>query len=77
MFDGRSARLSPDGQLMAAIVGDAGPLEPDSTGTVVVLDTAADQVTPVTPPLLRRRDTSPGPRAAPSLFFSGYSYGAP
>lgn len=75
-FDARSARLSPDGDLVAAIVGDGRELGDRSTGTVVVIDTSSGRVTAATPPLLPRPAHLGWSPDGTQLFFSAHGYGA-
>jgi hypothetical protein len=77
VFDARSARLSPDGRYVAAIAGDAGPVDHDSAGTVLLLDLTTGKVKPVTPPLVPRPVYLDWTQDGAQLFLSSYGYGAP
>lgn len=73
-FDPRAAALSPDGRLLAAVAGDAAPLDPGSTGTLVVVDrTSGDVLASAEVP--RPTDIAWTPDGS-QLFFSGSGSGA-
>lgn len=74
-FEPRSARLSPDGTLVAAIVGDPGPLDNSSTGAVVVGDTRTGEFTRITPVLSPRPAYLAWSADGSQLFFAADGYG--
>lgn len=74
-FEPRSARFSPDGRLLAVVIGDPGPIGPDSTGAIAVIDVASGEATVVTGPLLPRPSYIGWSPDGRHLFFSSYSYG--
>jgi hypothetical protein len=70
-----SARFSPDGRLLAAVVADPGPIDPDSGGAVALVDVASGEATLLTEPLLPRPSYLGWSPDGRHLFFSSYSYG--
>lgn len=76
VFDARSARLSPDGTLVAAIVADDGPRHDESTGSVVILEPESGEVRSVTRPLQPPPAYIAWSADGRQLFFSSYSYDA-
>jgi hypothetical protein len=76
-FEPRSARFSPDGRLLAAIVGDPGPIDPDSRAAIAVVDVDFGEATLITDPLLPRPSYLAWSDDGRNLFFSSWSYKQP
>lgn len=76
VFDARSARISPDGRLVAATIVPRDLRDGDSIGAVVLLDTATGQLTHLTEHLRPQPTYLAWSPDGSQLFFSGYSYGA-
>ena len=67
-----AARLSPDGTLVAATVGDPGP---SGDGTVVLIDTRTGELTRITPRLSPRPAYLAWSVDGSQLFFAADGYG--
>jgi hypothetical protein len=76
-FDARSARFSPDGRLLAAIVGDAATAGTGSHGSLVMVDVVTGAATLITERLLPRPSYIAWSQDGRHLFFSSNSYGEP
>ena len=74
-FQARSARFSPDGRMLAAIIGDPGPIGLDSKAAVVVIDVSSGEATVITEYILPRPEYLAWSVDGRHLFFSSYSYG--
>ncbi|MGH9894954.1 MAG: hypothetical protein ACREA0_23825, partial [bacterium] len=76
-FDPRSARFSPDGRLLAAIVTPPGPLGANSRAAIAVVDVDSGEATLISEPLLPRPSYLAWSDDGQSLFFSSWSYQQP
>lgn len=76
-FEPRSARFSPDGRLLAAIVGDSGPIDPDSRAAIAMVEVDSGDAALITEPLLPRPSYLAWSDDGQNLLFSSWSYQQP